>query len=428
MPDGPWHAAVPVLAAAAGVTRRVRIGTLVATPNFRHPVTLARDALALDDLSEGRFDLGVGPGSAGPDATALGQADGASNERMDRFEEFLADPAADTRRRRRPPARTITGRHYAAAETPSTPGAVQTPFPLTVAAGGRRGLAPGRRLRPAVGDHRPHRSGARDAGGDPGGRSAQTCVCSTAPARRKAGPADDAQGAAVDADRDGHHLHGPVRRTRGARMSELGFDQFVLHHPRRPGPTGGSLAAFEEIAARHGASERPLSGQRRSATSAASSAVRSTRIHPFDDDVVTPHPRRRRRPAPPPRWRAASCRVQRDLLGHQGVTLTAGIDQADELGAAQHRHGEVPVRGACGAARRPPADAGSRRAVRCGPCPRSTSRTARPARLRARHLRAKHVGGAGGDERRPLPSPATVTGSRSVSPRTRCTSSAGKPL
>ena len=49
MPDGPWHAAVPVLAAAAAVTERVRLGTLVATPNFRHPVTLARDALALDD-------------------------------------------------------------------------------------------------------------------------------------------------------------------------------------------------------------------------------------------------------------------------------------------------------------------------------------------------------------------------------------------
>ena len=73
MPDGPWHASIPVLAAAAAVTERVRLGTLVATPNFRHPVTLARDALALDDLSGGRLDLGLGPGSEGPDATALGQ-------------------------------------------------------------------------------------------------------------------------------------------------------------------------------------------------------------------------------------------------------------------------------------------------------------------------------------------------------------------
>ncbi len=41
MPDGPWHSAVPVLSAAAVVTSRLRLGTLVATPNFRHPVTLA---------------------------------------------------------------------------------------------------------------------------------------------------------------------------------------------------------------------------------------------------------------------------------------------------------------------------------------------------------------------------------------------------
>ncbi len=38
----PWHAALPVLAAAAAVTERVRLGTLVTSPNFRHPVTLAR--------------------------------------------------------------------------------------------------------------------------------------------------------------------------------------------------------------------------------------------------------------------------------------------------------------------------------------------------------------------------------------------------
>ena len=33
---------------------------------------------------------------------------------------------------------------------------------------------------------------------------------------------------------------------------ELGFDQFVLHHPQQSGPYGGSLPVFEEIAARYG--------------------------------------------------------------------------------------------------------------------------------------------------------------------------------
>jgi len=130
MPDGPWHAAV---------TTRVRLGTLVATPNFRHPATLARDALALDDVSNGRLDLGLGPGSEGFDATALGHAPWSPAERLARFEEFLqvlspiveGGPAART---------TIRTTHYRAEEAPSTPGALQRPLPLTIAAGGAKGL------------------------------------------------------------------------------------------------------------------------------------------------------------------------------------------------------------------------------------------------------------------------------------------------
>ena len=35
--DGPWFDAVPTLAAAAQVTSTIRLGTYVASPNFRHP-------------------------------------------------------------------------------------------------------------------------------------------------------------------------------------------------------------------------------------------------------------------------------------------------------------------------------------------------------------------------------------------------------
>jgi alkanesulfonate monooxygenase SsuD/methylene tetrahydromethanopterin reductase-like flavin-dependent oxidoreductase (luciferase family) len=179
MPDGPWLAAIPVLAAAAAVTKRIRLGTLVATPNFRHPVVLARDVIALDDLSNGRFDLGVGPGTEGPDAQALGQDPWSLAERMDRYGEFVQtlrqvlDGDAATRT-------TISGRHYAATNAPSTPGTVQTPFPLTIAAGGPRG--PQATLAT--------RSGVRHGGpgsGQPG------------------------QGGAVDAHRSGHHVTRPIR-------------------------------------------------------------------------------------------------------------------------------------------------------------------------------------------------------------------------
>ncbi len=254
MPDGPWHAAVPVLAAAAGVTRRVRIGTLVATPNFRHPVTLARDALALDDLSEGRLDLGVGPGSAGPDATALGQAEWSVKERMERFEEFLQilrpilNGAADTRT-------TISGRHYAAAGTPSTPGAVQTPFPLTIAAGGRRGLdlaALYGRQWVTIGATGP---GPRTDGTMLAAVRAQTTTLESACAAHGRDPATIGKvllwtpvETAITSVAQFDELAAPYE--------ELGFDQLVLHHPQQTGPYRGSLGVYEELAARQGASDR----------------------------------------------------------------------------------------------------------------------------------------------------------------------------
>ena len=88
--DGPWFDAVPTLTAAAMVTRRIRLGTLVASPNFRHPVPFARSLLALDDMSGGRFTLGLGAGAAGGyDNTVLGGEPLTSGQRVDRFAEFV---------------------------------------------------------------------------------------------------------------------------------------------------------------------------------------------------------------------------------------------------------------------------------------------------------------------------------------------------
>src|SRR5690349_15892452 len=52
----------PVLAAAAAVTTRLRVGTLVYDNDFRHPALVAKDAATLDLLSGGRFELGIGAG------------------------------------------------------------------------------------------------------------------------------------------------------------------------------------------------------------------------------------------------------------------------------------------------------------------------------------------------------------------------------
>ncbi|MFC8273653.1 LLM class flavin-dependent oxidoreductase [Streptomyces sp. NPDC057271] len=135
--DGPWFGAVPTLTAAATVTQSMRLGTLVTSPNFRHPVTLAKELITLDDVSGGRVTLGIGAGGNGFDATALGQEAWTPKERADRFGEFV--PLLD---------RLLTegvvsqkGDFYTAEEARNLPGCVQRPrLPFAVAATGPRGL------------------------------------------------------------------------------------------------------------------------------------------------------------------------------------------------------------------------------------------------------------------------------------------------
>ena len=62
LPDSPVFAFAPTLALASTVTSTIGLGVFVASPNFRHPYVLARDAITLDDASGGRFLLGVGAG------------------------------------------------------------------------------------------------------------------------------------------------------------------------------------------------------------------------------------------------------------------------------------------------------------------------------------------------------------------------------
>jgi alkanesulfonate monooxygenase SsuD/methylene tetrahydromethanopterin reductase-like flavin-dependent oxidoreductase (luciferase family) len=135
--DGPWFGALPTLTAAATATEQLRLGTLVTSPNFRHPVTLAKELISLDDVSGGRVTLGIGAGGNGFDATALGQEAWTPRERADRFGEFL--PLLH--RLLTEGAVTQQGTHYSAHEARNVPGCVQRPrLPFAVAATGPRGL------------------------------------------------------------------------------------------------------------------------------------------------------------------------------------------------------------------------------------------------------------------------------------------------
>ncbi|WP_433222299.1 LLM class flavin-dependent oxidoreductase [Dactylosporangium sp. CS-047395] len=135
--DLPWHATIPWLTGVAAATSRIRLGTMVTSPNFRHPVTLAKDAMTLDHISDGRLTLGIGAGGTGFDATVLGGEPPTPRERTARFTEFVELLDAVLRE----PAHSHRGRYYTADEARTIPGCVQHPrVPLAIAAAGPRAL------------------------------------------------------------------------------------------------------------------------------------------------------------------------------------------------------------------------------------------------------------------------------------------------
>ncbi|MCU1535847.1 MAG: Luciferase-like, subgroup [Humibacillus sp.] len=120
LPDSPWFAAVPTLAAAAAVTSRIGLGTFVTSPNNHHPVQLVREVLALDDISRGRLLLGIGTGGD-VDARIMGE-DLPLRDRVARFHEFtgLLD------RLLREDHVTAQGRFYTADDVRTLPGPLRT--------------------------------------------------------------------------------------------------------------------------------------------------------------------------------------------------------------------------------------------------------------------------------------------------------------
>ena len=97
-PRGPWEAWTE-LAAIAAVTNRVEFGPLVACTNFHNPALLAKQAATIDEISGGRFILGLGAGWNETEFRAFGLP---FDHRVDRFEEaytiirgLLQDGAVD---------------------------------------------------------------------------------------------------------------------------------------------------------------------------------------------------------------------------------------------------------------------------------------------------------------------------------------------
>jgi alkanesulfonate monooxygenase SsuD/methylene tetrahydromethanopterin reductase-like flavin-dependent oxidoreductase (luciferase family) len=242
--DSTWFAAIPTLAAAALVTRRMRLGTLVASPNFRHPVPFARELIALDDLSGGRLTLGIGAGGEGFDATILGQPAGTPRERAERFAEFVAL----TDRLLREPKTSHSGRYYSADEARSFPGCVQQPrIPFAIAADGPRAMrvaAQHAACWVTTGGRRGERIPARE-GADVIRALLARLAAACADVDRD--PATLARlvlsGPSLDAGLDSEGTFRDTLR----RYEDCGVTDFVVHWPRAAPPYAGDRAHFERV-------------------------------------------------------------------------------------------------------------------------------------------------------------------------------------
>lgn len=136
-PEEPWFEGWTSLAALAACTTRIRVGVLVTCVTFRNPALLAKEALTVDHVSNGRLELGLGAGYSELEHRMMGIRFPPRGERVARFREVVEIVDALLRN----DLTTHRGQHYAVTEALMRPAPIQRPRPpLTLAGSGPRML------------------------------------------------------------------------------------------------------------------------------------------------------------------------------------------------------------------------------------------------------------------------------------------------
>lgn len=143
-PERDWFEGWTTLAALATQTSRIRIGTLVAAAPFHNPAFLARQCMTIDQISDGRLEIGLGAGSVhDPSYAMTGIENYAPAERVARLRETIK--IVDRLLRER--VSSYDGAHYSVADAVMNPGPRQLPRPpLVVAAHGPAAMRVAARL------------------------------------------------------------------------------------------------------------------------------------------------------------------------------------------------------------------------------------------------------------------------------------------
>ena len=130
----------PALVSAAEASKHIQVGTHVLNNDLRHPVLVAREAAAVDLLTDGRLQLGLGAGSIRSEYDEAGLRFDSGATRVER----LAEAVTIIKRMLQGERVTFTGRHYRIDGQTIGPLLVQKPHPpIPIGGNGRRllGLA-----------------------------------------------------------------------------------------------------------------------------------------------------------------------------------------------------------------------------------------------------------------------------------------------
>ena len=123
--------ALGTLAALAGVTTTLRLGTLVSPATFRHPSELAKLATTIDHVSAGRFELGLGAGWFEREHSAYGFEYYDLRTRVERLAEQLEIVHGNWG----PGPFSFAGKHYQLVDLDAQPKPVQQPHPPLIMGG-----------------------------------------------------------------------------------------------------------------------------------------------------------------------------------------------------------------------------------------------------------------------------------------------------
>ncbi|MDI6105098.1 LLM class flavin-dependent oxidoreductase [Actinoplanes sp. NEAU-A12] len=133
-PDHPVLEAGSLVAALGAVLPRVRVGTLVYGNTYRHPAVVANMAATVDQITGGRFVLGVGAGWQVNEHRQYGIELLPVKRLLDRFVEALQVLHGLLRT----PTTTFDGEYYRLTDAVCEPKPVQDPLPIMIGAKGEK--------------------------------------------------------------------------------------------------------------------------------------------------------------------------------------------------------------------------------------------------------------------------------------------------